>query len=209
MNLYAKWELYAIGDAGPAGGVIFYVDSDDTYPGWTYLEAAPEEITTTDTTGGVWWDDGTTSYNGSDAPLLSDDIGTGLENTQTIMTYSSDIGAAQLCDNYNYDNEGDYYDDWFLPSRNELAELFTFFSNLSETEQNEFSPNGYLYWSSSGSSAPNGSGASGNAWIFPIRQFVTMGNTVSPGTALDQFPNTANGTQDSEVTCYARPVRRF
>ncbi|MDR1105403.1 MAG: Ig-like domain-containing protein, partial [Treponema sp.] len=32
---------YAIGDAGPAGGIIFYVDSADTYPLWKYLEAAP------------------------------------------------------------------------------------------------------------------------------------------------------------------------
>ncbi|MDR1288456.1 MAG: Ig-like domain-containing protein, partial [Treponema sp.] len=37
---------YAIGDFGPAGGIIFYVDSADTYPLWKYLEAAPADLGT-------------------------------------------------------------------------------------------------------------------------------------------------------------------
>ncbi|MFI3184754.1 MAG: DNRLRE domain-containing protein, partial [Methylococcaceae bacterium] len=33
---------YKIGDTGPGGGIIFFVDRYDEYPGFTYLEASPE-----------------------------------------------------------------------------------------------------------------------------------------------------------------------
>src|SRR5690606_38418506 len=33
--------VYAIGDRGPAGGIVFY-DKGDDEGGWRYLEAAPE-----------------------------------------------------------------------------------------------------------------------------------------------------------------------
>ena len=33
---------YALGDTGPAGGHVFFVDEENQYD-WTYLEAAPEE----------------------------------------------------------------------------------------------------------------------------------------------------------------------
>ena len=35
---------YKIGDRGPGGGFIFFVDLYDQYPGFTYLEAAPNDI---------------------------------------------------------------------------------------------------------------------------------------------------------------------
>jgi uncharacterized repeat protein (TIGR02543 family) len=211
MNLYAKWDPYAVGEAGPAGGVIFYVDSDDIYSGWTCLEVAPEELPNDGS--GVNWDDGNTNYNGTDAPLLPDDIGMGLENTQTIMANSSDIGAAQLCDNYGYDNEGEYYDDWFLPSKNELVELFTFFSGLTETEQNNFSPNGYLYWSSSGSVDPyfpDPDTPVDQAFILTLRDFSASGYSFTAGTIFNMFPNFASQTPEPEsIPVFARPVRRF
>ena len=39
--LYAKWVRvqFAIGDTGPAGGIVFF-DMD----GWRYMEAAPQDI---------------------------------------------------------------------------------------------------------------------------------------------------------------------
>jgi hypothetical protein len=33
-----------VGDKGPGGGWIFFVDEKDRYPGFTYLEAAPEDV---------------------------------------------------------------------------------------------------------------------------------------------------------------------
>lgn len=37
-----KTTAYAIGDTGPAGGIVFY-DKGEVTDGWRYLEAAPAE----------------------------------------------------------------------------------------------------------------------------------------------------------------------
>lgn len=37
---------YAVGDEGPAGGIIVYVDTFNLHPGFDYLEAASEDLTT-------------------------------------------------------------------------------------------------------------------------------------------------------------------
>lgn len=42
VDLYAQWDdVYAVGDTGPAGGLIFYDNSNYATDGWRYLEAAP------------------------------------------------------------------------------------------------------------------------------------------------------------------------
>ena len=41
VSLYA--DEYAIGDEGPAGGIIFY-DKGEFSDGWRYLEAAPADL---------------------------------------------------------------------------------------------------------------------------------------------------------------------
>ena len=35
---------YRVGALGEAGGLIFYEDTEGAYPGWTYLEAAPDDL---------------------------------------------------------------------------------------------------------------------------------------------------------------------
>jgi hypothetical protein len=114
---------YSVGDTGPGGGIIFYVNSGGfTSNGVTcrYLEAAPVNLS-----GAQWGADGTlTGANGTA-------IGTGYSNTRTIIAaLSSGIPesgrAAQLCDAYS--NNG--YADWFLPSQDELRALADSFLSL-------------------------------------------------------------------------------
>jgi hypothetical protein len=103
---------YSIGDTGPAGGIVFYVDTADVYPGWTYLEAAPTDV-------GVYkW--GTGVYSSS---LIgtSTAMGTGASNTATIVsTAGVDAPAAKACSDYIYGGKSD----WFLPSKDELNLMF-------------------------------------------------------------------------------------
>ena len=101
---------YSIGDTGPAGGIVFY-DKGSYSDGWRYLEAAPS-----DQSSSKWGGDGT-SVSGT-----STGIGTGKANTEAIVTElgSSDNYAAKLCS----DLELGSYDDWFLPSMDELDELY-------------------------------------------------------------------------------------
>jgi len=97
---------YAVGDLGPAGGIVFYV----TGGGLHGLEAAPEDQ------GVVQWGCMGTAITGADGTT----IGTGAQNTANILAGCSEAGiAAALADAYMLNG----FTDWFLPSKDELNEL--------------------------------------------------------------------------------------
>jgi hypothetical protein len=130
-----KEAAYAVGDVGPAGGWIFYDAGDyDTY-GWRYLEAGPADL------GPSVWGSYYLSTGATDTA-----IGAGSENTRLIV--ANDTGttdkAADLCAEYSLVNEGVTYDDWFLPSKDELELLY---ENLYLAGIDNLS--NCLYWSSS------------------------------------------------------------
>ncbi len=153
--LYSDAE-YSLQDTGPAGGLIFHINGD------TYYEAAPES-----------WDGGSDpqlqwgcldqSVSGADGLAIGD----GVTNTAAIVDFHDDSSNFNGQDYYTY--TGDYgdigchnfnngevaakhvseaeinsYDDWFLPSRNELDAMY---SNLEEESLGGFVSAGY--WSSS------------------------------------------------------------
>jgi hypothetical protein len=136
-KIKAGTKLGAIGDTGPAGGKIFYVDAADAYPGWKYLEAAPVDISETK----KW---ASTAYESTDISGTATAIGSGAVNTTTILATDADAPAAKACDDY----VSGAYDDWFLPSKDELNAMYT----------NRESIGGFgsgYYWSSSQSSTIN------------------------------------------------------
>ena len=114
---------YTVGDTGPAGGIVFYV-KDSESDGWRYLEAAKSDQATSVEWGGYGISVGGTSTG----------IGSGKANTEAIVQtlgdgnytrHGSDVElngnyAAKICD----DLELGGHDDWFLPSKNELNELY-------------------------------------------------------------------------------------
>ena len=103
---------YAIGDTGPSGvGIVFYI----TDGGLHGLEVAPE-----DQSAGTNWSNVQDAFvNGVSA--LPADIGTGAANTAAIiMQGGHTASAAQLCDDY----AGGGKTDWYLPSENEMDELY-------------------------------------------------------------------------------------
>lgn len=107
---------YVVGDIGPAGGIIFFVDSEDLYDGWTYLEAAPSS-TEFDTENNVGW--------GVLGDLIlapgCEDIGKGEENTNKIIaSYPNGEYAANLCAALDIGGKSD----WFLPSKDELVLMY-------------------------------------------------------------------------------------
>ena len=135
-----KKELYIlkIGDKGPAGGYIFY-DKGSYSDGWRYLEAAPNDLAKTYVFGGY----GTTIGNTSTA------VGTGKSNTEAIVKkLGNGTSAAKACSDYTYNG----YDDWFLPSKDELNLMYT---NLCKKGLGNFRDS--FYWSSS-------EGSRYNAW---------------------------------------------
>jgi hypothetical protein len=139
----AASKTYQIGDEGPAGGLIFY-DKGNSADGWRYLEAAPAS-----TEGkGLQW-----SVSAFDTNAKGSEVGTGKQNTRNIMDASVQVAvnapAVRLCDRLEYGG----YDDWYLPSKNELGLMYM---NLKVDGIGGFGNE--WYWSSSES------GNSGGVW---------------------------------------------
>jgi len=107
-----------LGSTGPGGGIIFYHDPNgftmvDTGEKAYYLEAAPdnqEEYTS-------WASE---NYFGSNITGTKTPIGTGRNNTIMILSIDNSAPAARACVEYR----GGGKDDWFLPSKDELNELY-------------------------------------------------------------------------------------
>lgn len=98
---------FKIGDIGPAGGYIFY-DKGEYSDGWRFLEASPRDI------GEYEW--GEVGEIGT-----SLEIGTGKANTEEIVKkLGNGDYAAKACSDYEYNG----YDDWFLPSKDELNLMY-------------------------------------------------------------------------------------
>lgn len=171
LNVYSS---VGIGSRGPAGGYIFYdVDADNANGnkdglvssecGWRFLEAAPADITVNGESrfvfgnyrktadGSNLYVNGTTSYNKFNCTGTA--IGTGKRNTELLVSamgsnaYSLSSGtsttanyAAKLCNDYSYGG----FDDWFLPSMDELDLMYT---NLKRNGLGSFA--NVVYWSSS------------------------------------------------------------
>ena len=136
--------LYSVGDPGPGGGTIFYVDRTRA-EGSQYFEAAC-----------VGWSDGTcggddatdpkaewgcveTVISGADGTAIGD----GNQNTRDIMRDCSALGiAARLAGALELGGQ----DDWFLPSKDELNQMYIWRIAIGG-----FTSDGY--WSSSEFSA--------------------------------------------------------
>ncbi len=117
-TIYAKWREYEVGDIGPAGGYIFYKKNYKT-EGWQYLSAAPKGWNGTASDPMLMWGGYsiTTGATGMD-------FGTGLSNTTKIVSKGgSGTYAAKACSDYSVTVNGVVYDQWYLPSGDELKRL--------------------------------------------------------------------------------------
>jgi uncharacterized repeat protein (TIGR02543 family) len=168
----------AVGDTGPGGGIVFYVDSSTFACGAAlestckYLEAAPTSGTNAWTESNYVWSGNTTAAIGASAQGTA--IGTGYRNTQAMVAQSSTASrAGTISRAYRGPNN---LADWYLPSKDELNELYTRRSTVGASEAGGF-------WSSSEDGASTawvhyfntGSQVSGtktsSARVRPIRAF--------------------------------------
>ena len=119
-----------VGDQGPGGGIVFYVQaSGGTFAcGATlasrckYLEAAPTSGTNAWTDAGYAWSGNTTVEIGVTARGTA--VGTGYKNTEAMVTQSAGGDTASragtIARAYGGPNN---LSDWYLPSKDELNEL--------------------------------------------------------------------------------------
>ena len=171
----------AIGDTHQ-GGIFFYefTQEDSGYVAGEIhgLIAAPSDSLFGDTVAS-WGCNGT--FTGANGTI----IGTGLENTEDILSGCPNTGtAAAICDSLTLEG----YDDWFLPSKDELNEMYL---NLYIQGLGGFFTYGDIgtsrYWSSTEYD-------DGSAWV---QNFYD--------TSFDGFP-----TQNSKGNMgYVRAIRTF
>lgn len=194
---------------GPSGGFVFYdCDADNTEEdpdgpdnlistecGWRYLEAAPQDYNYDRDDSSNYYRFGYYRVNSVNKLIgTKTAIGAGKENTANLVkamkrsayiqdSHSewviTDQYAARLCDIYSIDVDGITFDDWFLPSKDELALLYT---NLKMNSLSLWK--NAVYWSSSEENANYAysqsfnDGESGESWreniryVRPIRAFL-------------------------------------
>lgn len=115
------------------GGIVFYIDESSIHG----LISA-----TSDQSSQANWGCGGTLISGLN---IGTSIGTGQANTNAIINQCNEIGiAARICHNLVLND----YNDWFLPSRDELTQLFN-----QRNVVGGFAS--YYYWSSSQYDADN------------------------------------------------------
>ena len=135
-------EACKIGAVGPAGGWIFFVDKEDQFPSFDYLEAAPADISA------VAWCGNKSNSSLYTSPTTAQSwtlkgIGQGKTNTDTMVAAGAcTTGAANLAIAYSTSTTS--AGDWFLPS---LFELRLMYNNLGNAGVGGFANN--YYWSSS------------------------------------------------------------
>ena len=160
---------YAVGDVGPGGGLVFLIANGLTY------EMAPKTWGSAETTRVPWCSDTTTSILGA----VGTAVGTGSANTTAMLNLPCTSGAAVAARAYS----GGGFTDWFLPSKNELNEMWLY------SQVGGFSTATYgfeatsSYWSSSQSDTSR-------AWAYDV-----------------QFDGTNNASKANSYR--VRPIRAF
>jgi hypothetical protein len=138
MAVWLSTAEYALGDVGPGGGFIFYVNANATKDGWRFLEAAPADVS-----AGAKWG----CFRHQIAGARGTAVGTGRQNTKDMLDACTDRGtAADLCATYAVNGVSG----WFLPSKEELALMYR---NLKAVGIGDFRDAGvadnFSYWASS------------------------------------------------------------
>jgi hypothetical protein len=175
--------VYTVGQSGPGGGTIFYVATTPFACGptrsatCTYLEAAPSGwnggADPTRRWANTTYQNTAVGSSGSSETATATAIGWGYRNTRAIILQGNSdtaTSAAALADSYTVTVSGVTYDDWYLPSKDELNQMCKWVRGVAWTSDETVCSGGAInsgtgaagfvessYWSST-------EGAASNAW---------------------------------------------
>ena len=134
---------YEIGDLGPAGGNIFYIDELSEHDDFDYLESAPASCEGVDK---AWALDAKDLSAG--IAVVTDwtveAVGQGFANSQALLEVTPGFANVETATGFAAASKCGDLSDWFVPSKSELELMY---QNLAKRNVGGFST-GY-YWSSS------------------------------------------------------------
>jgi len=140
-----RGETYTVGDVGPGGGIVFYVSTtpftstgSDCDSNCRYLEVAPAPVS-----GDIarTWASGENSEAAVPGEATATAVGSGMSNTNAIVAQTgnrAESSAAVYAHEYEYGGKTD----WYLPSGDELLELYLVHDKIGGMWEG-------IYWSSS------------------------------------------------------------
>jgi len=205
--------VYTVGDTGPSGGTIFYVAPSPFACGptrsatCTYLEAAPAlwnagAAEPTRTWANSTYQSTAVGSSGSPETATATAIGWGYRNTRAIILQGNSdtaTSAAALADSHTVTVSGVAYDDWYLPSKDELNQMCKWQRGITGAALTT------LTTVCTGGILNSGTGASGFVNFYYWSS--------SEGSAYDAWLQGFNyGSQydvSKDATFYVRPVRAF
>jgi len=172
-----------IGDTGPGGGFVFFIDEADAFPDFEYLEAAPVDVPVSP--GYTVFCDNARQFD--IVPLANSDqgglaIGRGRANTTAIARKCA-TGAVQAVEDYSNNGKSD----WYMPSGNEMHELVSRVSSAAGlnfdwywTSTTHPGDGRYVYSAYGRWTSANWFTIWDNRYVRPIRQFSGTANTPTP-----------------------------
>jgi hypothetical protein len=170
-NIISAFDTLAVGDFYEGGIIVYFLQPGD--PGYVAsiphgLIAAQEDI------GTFAW-----GCYGTVIPSNSELLGSGLQNTLSIVANCSEVTAASACNDLVLNGKSD----WFLPSKIELEKMFSMSYSVGGFNSS------YYYWSSSQIPGPS------NQWL--------------PYYAYIKCLNCPYGYEDRSANLMVRPMRYF
>ena len=196
-----------VGDAGPGGGTVFFVATTPFVCGparattCTYLEAAPSGWNTGDDPQRAWsasYNNNTVDNASSPETATATAIGWGYWNTLAIILQGNTdtaTSAAALADSHTVTVSGVLYDDWFLPSQDELNQMCTWASNPTDC------PVGV------GGGAPGDTGVGAKG--FSLSHYWSSTEGSLDRAYKQQFGGSGDVTNTKQTAWLVRPVRAF
>lgn len=202
IDIYAQWSV--IGGRGPGGGIVFF-DKENYDFGWRYLEVFDGTLGTAES--GLPFAPEPSPYRFFGATQAT--LGSGKHNSVMIDSQTESIVAASRCRNL----ESNGYNDWNLPSLNELKQLLDahieglFTQDGLYYSSTEFTPDQvYMAIIEDGTGTPSEQPLVGNnnGFFHPVRSFANAERT----RVVAYHPNGASsGTAPFDPMHYPEGVK--
>jgi hypothetical protein len=208
--------VYEVGDIGPSGGIVFYVQaSGGTFTSTgsacgsacKYLEAAPSgwivsaspASQTNCITAGTSTDDPRCAWSGNTSIEIGSAaqgtaIGTGHANTTAIIAQTNGGSTAGKAATVSRGYQGGGKTDWFLPSKDELNELCKYAKNTGQAV-------------GGGIVCAGGSGADLRG--FSLIDYWSSSEYDASFTRYQYFRDGGQSNYAKNLVLYVRPVRAF